>query len=62
MVDIYFFKNKKGNTEKLGQYVLGFHTFIISNTFTSNARLKLAKKLTNAKHHPEAEFLLFEIY
>ena len=38
------------------------YTLLISNTFRSNARLKLAKKLTNAKQHPEAEFLLFEIY
>ena len=33
----------------------------MSNTFISNARLKLAKKNpANAKQHPEAELLLFE--
>ena len=31
------------------------HAFVISNTFISNARLKLAKKQANAKQHPEAE-------
>ena len=34
--------------------------FFISNTFISNARLKLAKNQANAKQHPEAELLLFE--
>ena len=29
--------------------------FFTSNTFTSNARLKLAKNQENAKQHPEAE-------
>ena len=34
-----------------------------SNTFISNARLKLAKKTqANAKQHPEAELLLVENY
>ena len=34
----------------------------ISNTFIKNARLKLAKKNhPNAKHHHEAELLLFKI-
>ena len=36
--------------------------FLISNTFISNARLKLAKKEVNAKQHPDAELLLFENY
>ena len=36
--------------------------FFISDTFKSNARLKLAKNQANAKQHPEAELLLFEIY
>ena len=36
--------------------------FFISNTFTSNARLKLAKIQANAKQHPEAEPKLFENY
>ena len=40
------------------QYTL----FFISNTFTSNARLKLAKNQANAEQHPEAEILLFENY
>ena len=34
----------------------------ISNTFTSNARLKLAKNQALAKQHLEAELLLFENY
>ena len=34
--------------------------FYISNTFVSKTKLKLAKNKTNAKHHPEAAFLLFE--
>ena len=38
------------------------HTFFISNTFISNARLKLAKNHVDAKQHPEAENLLFENY
>ena len=33
--------------------------FSISNTFISNARLKLAKKQANAKKHPEV--LPFEV-
>ena len=36
--------------------------FFTSNTFITNAKLKLAKNQTNAKQHPEAEFLLFENY
>ena len=36
--------------------------FYISNTFISNARLKLVKNQLNAKQHPEAELLLFENY
>ena len=38
------------------------HSFFISNTFISNARLKLAKNQANAKQHPEAELSLFENY
>ena len=34
----------------------------MSNVFTSNDRLKLAKNQANAKHHPVAELLLFENY
>ena len=29
--------------------------FFISNTFISNAKIKLAKNQANAKQHPEAE-------
>ena len=38
------------------------HTFFISSTFISNARLKLIKNQANAKQHLEAELLLFENY
>ena len=31
------------------------HSFFISNTFISNARLKLAKNQVNAEQHPKAE-------
>ena len=41
---------------------LNIHAFFISNTFRSNARLKLAKKQVKAKQHPEAKLLLFENY
>ena len=36
--------------------------FFISNTFISNAGLKLPKNQANAKQQPEAELLLFENY
>ena len=36
--------------------------FFKSNTFISNARLKLTKNQANAKQHPETELLLFENY
>ena len=36
--------------------------FFKSNTFISNARLKLAKNQANAEQHPEAELLLLENY
>ena len=38
------------------------HAFFISNTFISNARLKLAKNPANATQYPEAELLLFQNY
>ena len=38
------------------------HAFFISNTFISNARLKLVESQANAKQHPEAELFLFEKY
>ena len=34
----------------------------MSNTFISNARLKLAKNQATTKQHPETEILLFENY
>ena len=34
----------------------------MSNTFISNARLKLAKNQAKTKQHPETEILLFENY
>ena len=39
-----------------------FRRFFISNTFISNARLKLAKNQASAKQYAEAELLLFENY
>ena len=36
--------------------------FFISNTFKSNASLKLAKNQAKAKQHLEAKLLLFENY
>ena len=36
--------------------------FFISNTFISNARLKLTKNQANAKQHPEAQLLTSENY
>ena len=42
--------------------LLELHAFFISNTFISNARLKLAKHQAKAKQHPEAELLIFENY
>ena len=39
------------------------HTlFFISNTFISNAKLKLLKNQAKAKQHPDAELSLFENY
>ena len=35
---------------------------LISNTFISNVRLKLAKHQVNSRQQPEAELLLFENY
>ena len=43
-----------------GFFKLIYMLFFISNTFISNARLKMAKNQANAKQHPEAELLLFE--
>ena len=41
---------------------LNIYAYFISNTFISNARLKLAKIQAKAKQHPEAELLVFENY
>ena len=38
------------------------HAFFISNTFKSNASLKLAKSQVTSKEHPEIELLLLENY
>ena len=38
------------------------HAIFISNTFTSNARLKVTKNQAKAQQHPEAELFLFENY
>ena len=39
------------------------HAFLyVSNTFISNARLKLAKNQAKAEQHPEAELFPFENY
>ena len=38
------------------------HAFFMSNTFISNARLKLTRNQANAKQHPEAKLLLFQNY
>ena len=42
--------------------VTRIHTFFISNTFISNARLKLKKNQAKTKQHADAELLLFENY
>ena len=41
---------------------LHYTLFLISSTFISNARLKLAKNQANGKQHPEAEILTSENY
>ena len=38
------------------------YTVFLSNTITSNVRLKLAKNQANAKQHRVTEILLFENY
>ena len=47
---------------RLPSLALAYTLFFKSNTFISNARLKLAKNQANAKQYPEAELLLFENY
>ena len=41
-------------------YIMILKAFFISNTFISNARLKLGKNQANAKQHSGPELLLFE--
>ena len=43
-------------------YSLSTRVYFVSNTFTSNTRLKLRKNRANAKQHPETELLLFANY
>ena len=52
----YILRNKlrMNSTHSLQMYML----FFVSNTFISNARLKLAKIYTKAKQNPEAELLI----
>ena len=40
----------------------GYTPFFISDTFISNARLKLAENQAKVKQYPEAKLLLFENY
>ena len=43
--------------------ITSVYTFLFTNnSFISNARLKLTKNQAKAKHHSEAELLLFENY
>ena len=42
-------------------YYMNTH-FFMSNTFTSNARLKMTKNQARANQHPEAEPLQFQNY
>ena len=41
---------------------IALHALFISNTFKSNARLKLAKNQAKAKQNPEAELFQFDNY
>ena len=50
------------NTRKGFLQYTSLHGFFISNTFISNARLKLAKNQANAKQQPEGELLKSENY
>ena len=51
----YVLINSFGTTLRIYNCTLSFKT----NTFRSNARLKLAKYKTKVKQHPEAELFLF---
>ena len=44
------------------RFNVALQAFFISNTFTSNASLKLAKNQAKAKQHSQAELLLFQNY
>ena len=48
----------KNRTENLKMFLQNTRYFFISNTFISNARLKLTKSQANAEQQPEAELLL----
>ena len=43
-------------------YICIYTPFFISNTFTSNAKLKLAKNLAKAKQHPVGKLSLFDFF
>ena len=45
----------------IGNLLEQIHAFLISNTFVSHARLKLAKNQANAKQHPEA-FVICKLF
>ena len=49
----------KNEKKKKRLLVFEIPRFFITNTFTSNARLKLTKDQANAKKHPEAKLLLY---
>ena len=61
-----FSKNTRLNRMRYNILLLmsneNYTLFFISNTFISNARLKLAENQASAKQHPEAELLLLENY
>ena len=48
-------------TSKTFEFVK-YTLFFISNTFISNARLKLVENQADTKQHPEAELFLYENY
>ena len=61
----FFYKNEKLSKNFYNivkSMYVRFFIFFISNTFISNATLKLAKNQANAKQHPEVELLPFENY
>ena len=47
---------------QFSRLVTRIHAYFTSNTFISNARLKLGKNQAKAKQHAEAEHLLLENY